>query len=534
MSADRVSARSAGVLVPLFSVPSSSSWGIGEIPDLVHVAAWCRAAGCSVLQLLPINELPQGETSPYSSMSAMAIDPQFIAVHQVDEFVALGGEEGLDPQSREVLASVRGASRVDYGGVRALKDEILRHCFARFEQDRRLGTPRAAAFDAWCRDEAWWLDDYALFRALHAAFGERAWTSWPQAVRTRQVPALAAARDALADDITYRKYLQWLASAQWSTVRTAVRPVRLFGDLPFMVGSDSADVWARQDEFRMDVSVGVPPDAFSETGQDWRLPLYRWDVFAERDFDWFRERARRYDALHDGYRVDHLVGFYRTFYRPHDGSPAAFSPGTEPEQVQLGERVLGVFRASGACIIAEDLGVVPDFVRASLTRLGVPGYRVFRWERQWQQEGQPFIDPVDFPPTSVATTGTHDTEPLVLWWEAAPPDERQAVLNVASVAVRLTDAERAEALTGPTLTVPLRLALLEALFASGADFLILPLQDVFGWRDRINRPATVGSANWTWRLPWPAERLSLEPEAVVTARALLTWASRHGRSVSGG
>jgi 4-alpha-glucanotransferase len=193
-----------------------------------------------------------------------------------------------------------------------------------------------------------------------------------------------------------------------------------------------------------------------------------------------------------------------------------------------------VFRASGACIIAEDLGVVPDFVRASLTRLGVPGYRVFRWERQWQQEGQPFIDPVDFPPTSVATTGTHDTEPLVLWWEAAPPDERQAVLNVASVAVRLTDAERAEALTGPTLTVPLRLALLEALFASGADFLILPLQDVFGWRDRINRPATVGSANWTWRLPWPAERLSLEPEAVVTARALLTWASRHGRSVSGG
>jgi len=533
MRSKRSPARSAGILVPLFSVPSSSSWGIGEIPDLVHVAAWCRSAGCGLLQLLPVNEMPQGETSPYSSMSAMAIDPQFIAVPQVDEFIALGGEAALDPQSRELLASVRRAPRVDYGGVRALKDETLRHCFTRFEQERRLGTARSAAFDAWCRDEAWWLDEYALFRALHAAFGEREWTSWPQAVRARQVQALAASREALADDIAYRKYLQWLAGTQWSAVRAAIQPVRLFGDLPFMVGSDSADLWARQDEFRMDVSVGVPPDAFSETGQDWRLPLYRWDVFAEREFDWFRERARRYDALYDGYRVDHLVGFYRTFYRPHDGSPPAFSPANEREQVRLGERVLDVFRASGASIIAEDLGVVPDFVRASLARLGVPGYRVFRWERQWQEEGQPFIDPVLFPPTSVATTGTHDTEPLVPWWEAAPTEERQAVLNVASVADRLTGTERAEALAGNTLTTPLRRALLEALFASGSDYLILPVQDPFGWRDRINQPGTVGQANWTWRLPGPVERLTVEPEAVAVARDLRAWALRHDRFAGG-
>ena len=103
--------------------------------------------------------------------------------------------------------------------------------------------------------------------------------------------------------------------------------VALFGDLPFMVSGDSADVWARQDEFRLDASVGVPPDAFSETGQDWGLPVYRWDVLAERDFDWLRHRARRNADLFDGYRVDHLVGFYRTYFRPHDGRRAGVHAG---------------------------------------------------------------------------------------------------------------------------------------------------------------------------------------------------------------
>ena len=108
--------------------------------------------------------------------------------------------------------------------------------------------------------------------------------------------------------------------------------VALFGDLPFMVSGDSADVWARQDEFRLDASIGVPPDAFSETGQNWEMPVYRWDVLAERGFDWLRDRARRNAALFDGYRVDHLVGFYRTYFRPHDGSAAQFSPPDEPSQ----------------------------------------------------------------------------------------------------------------------------------------------------------------------------------------------------------
>jgi 4-alpha-glucanotransferase len=182
-----------------------------------------------------------------------------------------------------------------------------------------------------------------------------------------------------------------------------------------MVSADSADVWARQDQFRLDASVGVPPDAFSATGQDWGFPVYRWDVHAASDFEWLRCRARRNVALFDGYRVDHLVGFYRTYFRPHDGTEPQFTPAEEAVQTELGERVLRIFASSGAEIVAEDLGVVPDFVRASLGLLGIPGYKVLRWEREWDVDGQPFIDPLDYPRSAVATSGTHDTEPMAVW-----------------------------------------------------------------------------------------------------------------------
>jgi 4-alpha-glucanotransferase len=511
-------ARRAGILVPLFSIPSSHSWGIGEIGDIPVFAEWLRAAGQRILQLLPINEMPPGERSPYSALSAMAIDPQFISLGQVEDFTALGGEARLEPDVRARLDRVRASRTVDYECVRELKQAALRRSFARFaETEWNRGTPRAAALSQYIEDENAWLADYALFRALKARHDERSWLEWPAPLRDRDPAALAQARTDLADDILYRQYLQWLAQEQWKAARAAARDVALFGDLPFMVSGDSADVWARQDEFRMDASVGVPPDAFSTTGQDWGLPVYRWDVVAERDFGWLRERARRNAVLFDGYRVDHLVGFYRTFFRPHDGGEAQFTPSAEDAQTRLGERVLQVFREPGTEIIAEDLGVVPDFVRESLARLSIPGYKVLRWERQWHTEGRPFKDPVEYPSVAVATSGTHDTETLAVWWEGAKPDEQDAVLAIPSVRARLTGDDR------------VRDALIETLVASGADLLILPIQDAFGWYDRINQPATVSESNWTWRLPWPVDRMLEEEEAVDAAARLREWTGKYGR-----
>ena len=175
----------------------------------------------------------------------------------------------------------------------------------------------------------------------------------------------------------------------------------------------------------------------------------------------------------------------------------------------LGERVLAILREPGAEIVAEDLGTVPDFVRASLARLEVPGFRVFRWERRWHTVGQPFRDPSEYPPASVAASGTHDTEALVVWWERTSSEERVNVSALPTIQ-RLTGGAGLDNLASGRCGPRVRDTLLEALFASGSELVLLPIQDAFGWRDRINEPATVNDDNWTFRLPWPCDRLDTE------------------------
>jgi len=413
--------------------------------------------------------------------------------------------------------------------VRAVKLRALRAAFDRFVREEWTpDTSRAAALRDYIRAEGWWLNDYTLFRALHDHEAGHAWTEWPGPLRQRDQAALADARTSLASDILFHTYLQWIAGTQWASARRAAADlgVALYGDLPFMVDLHSADVWAHQAQFALDRSVGVPPDAFSETGQDWGMPAYDWDAMAAADYPWLRHRARRAAALFDGYRIDHLVGFYRTYSRLRSTrDEARFSPEDPVAQEALGERVMGIFGESGAAIIAEDLGVIPDFVRTSLERLRLPGFKVFRWEREWDEPGAPFRDPVSFAPVSVATTGTHDTETLVTWWTAADDAERRAVGAIPSLAARSGHLDLTHAPFHPAV----RDLLLATLFAAGSDLVLLPIQDVFGWDDRINQPATVNDMNWTYRLPWPVDLFDSYPEAVERQGALYAWAHESGR-----
>jgi len=523
-----VSERRSGLLIPLFAAPSTASWGIGDIGDIGRLSEWLAAGGQRILQLLPLNEMASGGQSPYSAMSAMAIDPIYIRVTDVAEFQAEGGEASLDAQDRERLAHARAASRVEYSVVRPVKQHALCAAFERFvDYEWSKSSSRAARFAAYVDKESWWLDDYALFRALHER-EKRPWSEWPDGLGGREKDGLDRARKELSRQILFYQYLQWVAGSQWEQAREAAKAhgVALFGDLPFMVDLHSADVWAEQEEFELDRSVGVPPDAFSATGQDWGMPPYNWKVLARNGYRWLHSRARRSAALYDGYRVDHLVGFFRTYSRPRTGEgEPVFSPSKQVAQLRLGERVLNIFREAGSEIIAEDLGTVPDFVRASLSILGVPGFRVLRWEREWEEDGKPFRDPADYPANSVATTGTHDTEPMIAWWEAADEEERQAAAEVPSIKKAAGDVDLLDAPFVPAV----RDALLEAMFASASNILLLPVQDVFGWRGRINEPATVSDENWSFRLPWPVDRMASEPEARERQAALRQWAERHAR-----
>jgi 4-alpha-glucanotransferase len=513
-----MSERRAGLIVPLFTCPSSRSWGIGEIPDLVPMAAWLRGAGMQAWQLLPTNEMAPGQQSPYSAISAMAIDPVFIHLPAVPDFDALGGEGALSSRERLALETIRHGRIVDHTATRRLKRPWLRAAFERFvDAEWRRQTARARELLAFGAREAWWLDDYSVFRAIHARGGETPWTLWPRGLQQREPAAIERVRDDLGHEILFYQYLQWMADVQWRTARAQSCGVAVLGDLPFMVDGDSADVWARPGQFRLDISIGAPPDAFSAEGQDWGMPLYQWDVITRGGFEWLRKRARRCADLFDGYRIDHLVGFYRTYARPKDGSAPYFTPADERDQLALGEAILEVFREPGAAIIAEDLGSVPDFVRQSLARHRVPGFKVIRWERHWHTEGQPFRRPSEYPRDSVALSGTHDTEPMIVWWEEASPAERQKVAAVTSEAI----------IRAPYPQV--RDILIDALFASGSDQLLMPMQDVFGWRDRVNDPAVVADSNWVFRLPWPSDKLDEIPEAREKQQQLRVWAEAHGR-----
>jgi 4-alpha-glucanotransferase len=487
------------------------SWGIGEIPDLVPMARWLQAAGCDQLMLLPVGTMSgdaDGQASPYSACSAMAIDPIYVSLPAMEDFERAGGVAPLPLDLCERLVTARQSAAVRFADVRRIKLAALSLAFERFLNDEwNDRTIRAGAFAVFASRERWWLDDYALFRACAVEWPGGAWQDWPRAIAHREPAALSEARRHFARRILFEQYVQWVADTQWQQARQSAKAlgVSLFGDLPFVVNAHSADVWARQDEFLTEVSVGVPPDAFSDTGQDWGLPMYRWDVVHQSDFAWLRQRGRRMASLYDGFRVDHLVGFYRT-YGKAPGGQRFFLPPDEATQGWQGERAIRAFLESGVDVVAEDLGTVPDFVRASLARLGVGGYKVLRWERHWHLPGRPFVSPSDYPMRSVATTGTHDTEPMAVWWDEAAPDDRHAlaeVLQRAGIAACDPSAPWSDGL---------RDAILRLMATAASDHLFFPIQDVFGWRDRINTPATVGDHNWTWRVPWSVDEWVSRPE----------------------
>ena len=226
-----------------------------------------------------------------------------------------------------------------------------------------------------------------MFRALKERFNWTSWETWPAQIAQRDPAALAAVRRELAEPIEMYGYWQFIAHRQWSQMRAyaSSHGALIGGDLAFSPRRDSAEVWANQDEFDLSRTVGAPPDGFNPKGQRWGLPLPNWDRMRARGFKLLRARARRASSLYDLIRIDHVVGLYRTFNFGSDpDAEGTFTPADEADQRLQGEEVIGAIKqeAGAAELIAEDLGTVPPWVRESLTRLGVPGYKVMQWERQ--------------------------------------------------------------------------------------------------------------------------------------------------------
>lgn len=494
-------------MVPLFSLRSGTGWGVGEYTDLPRFAAWAMRGAFSCVLTLPLLEPSPGQDSPYASCSFFALDPLYLAIDALPDFAGRGS---LTPAEAALLEDVEGAPRVSHDKVRRLKTGVLRRAFEAFTTSVDAGSERARDLARFEEEHAHWLPAYALFRTLK---NERpgSWREWPAALRDAAPHALADARATHAREIRFRTYLQWLAFRQLEAARRATNAlgVGLIGDEPFLVADDAADVWARQALYRTDATVGAPPDAFSAEGQEWGLPPYRWEALKEEKYALFHARGAHTAKLYDAIRIDHVVGLYRTYLRPRDKAQKHhFDPPDQPAQLAQGEAVLKALGASGTELIAEDLGVIPDFVRLSLETLGIPGHRVLRWE---QEQGR-YRETKTYPELSLATTGTHDTETSADWWDALGEWERAAFTSLDGMKhLAKKDFERWDdpvwaALLWKTLSAPSRLA-------------IFPIQDVLSLRARINTPNTMGPANWSLRLPWTLP--ALESDAIVGARLRL-------------
>jgi 4-alpha-glucanotransferase len=490
-------ARCAGILIPLFSIRSREDFGRGEFGGLLPMAHMALAMGHRLLQLLPIDEVAPGETSPYSALSVFALDPIYLSLTR------------LPGISRAECEAARTALRThktpaDQIKLRALKSELLERSYRHFKSCADpVVSHRYAEF---LESQHGWLDDYALYRALKEQFHEAEWESWPRHLRNHEPEALAGISSLQAERLAMLKYVQFLAHNQWQDLHNQLRALGVFvgGDLAFLPGRESVEVWAHQDLFDLSRAVGAPPDAFSKIGQRWGLPMPNWERMRAHNFDFLRARVRHARELYDVLRIDHVVGLYRTYgYSLDDEIGGEFEPASESAQRAQGEEIMRIVldEAGPMQVVAEDLGMIPKFVRETLASMAVPGYKVMRWEKQQAADcaaDERFLSPAEYPRVSLATSGTHDTDSLVQWWATISQAERMKLMAEINPAADLSS-------TSSVLDEAHLDAILKWIYASPAQLVVTPIQDLFGWDARVNLPGTISDENWSWRLPFDVE-----------------------------
>ena len=466
--------RCSGILLHISSLPGPD--GIGSMGrEAFAFADFLKRAGVKIWQVLPLGPTGYGE-SPYQSASVFAGNPMLISLEKLRE-------EGLLTGERTAARVYADLSRVDFDAVRAEKEKQLRTCFS--QSAARLHD-ELAAFEK----EAAWVRDYALYCALKAHFGNRKWTDWPdKAARNRHARALKKWALTLKSEVSYQIFVQYLFFRQWRALKKYCNEqgISIFGDMPIYVAEDSADTWTHPEVFQLDLRrvpkrvAGVPPDAFSEDGQLWGNPLYRWWLLKMQGYRWWVDRMRQMGELYDIVRVDHFIGFANYYSIPYGANNARNGKWVKAPGQDLFTRLkqeLPELR-----VVAEDLGEVTDAVRELMAFTGYPGMRVMHYAFGGGDDNCHL--PANYVPGCVAYTGTHDNDTTRGWAEHANPAE----------------LEKAKQLLGFERPEDAPAAFIRALMESAADTVILPMQDVLGLggEARMNLPGTTGG-NWAWRM----------------------------------
>jgi len=470
-----LSQRRSGVLLHPTSLPSP--YGIGDLSSADTFLDYLEGALQTLWQVLPLGPTGYGD-SPYASPSAFAGNPLLISPEQ------LLSSGLLQPAELGELASLP-ADRVDYGAVSRRKRQLLELAFSRTQQRGDVHE----RLDAFRRQHADWLDDYALFSALSERY-DGLWTDWEPPLRDRDPQALDQARAELAERIDFFTFCQQLFADQWWQLRRAAskRGIAIIGDIPIFVAYDSADVWAHRHLFKLDaegrprVVAGVPPDYFSATGQLWGNPLYDWQAMAGEGYAWWIARFRHLAELVDLVRVDHFRGFQAAWEVPA-GAPTAVEGAWVPGPGTAVFDAIAEALGGSVPVIAEDLGLITDEVRELLAQTGFPGMKVLQFAFGGGTDN--LYLPHNFTdPNCVVYSGTHDNDTTTGWFASASEHERDFVRRYSG-----TDGEH-------IAFDVMRLAL-----GSVARTAIVPLQDVLGLGSaaRMNTPGA-SDGNWAWRV----------------------------------
>lgn len=540
----------AGVLAPVFALRGAHDPGIGDTAALKEFVSWAARQGFSVVQILPVNETGN-DSSPYNLLSAMALEPSTLAVTP-QAVPDLTEADFSAISARHDPAALR-AGPVDYPAVKLLKRELLYAAFRNF-RSRGGDKSRTRAFTEFEKSQSAWLADYALHRALVSRHGEsEVSTDWPE---DHHSPAAARAwlktqptseKRAFRDLMRFYAYVQWIAFTQWRDVRAHAERegVALMGDVPVGVSLFSSDVWREPEIFDRSRSSGAPPekvfksDPFTEQwGQNWGFPLYHWETMARDNYAWWRGRLRHLMSIFHLLRVDHALGFFRIYsfpWRPEDNEKFT---GLTPEAARVltggelprfmdrdddteenreynrrhGETLLRMLleETGPHRLIAEDLGEVAPYVRPTLEQAEIPGFKIPQWERHWDR----LVAGSDYPRLSLATYATHDHPPLKVHWDdlvaaSASPDQPVRDGAIHSMWELMAFCGHPDIPLPQPFTPEIHHILLRGLFLSNSWLVVHMITDVFGTTERFNVPGSVGSTNWTQRLPQPIEEWDL-------------------------
>jgi 4-alpha-glucanotransferase len=491
--------RTCGILLHPTSLPGR--YGIGTLGrEAFNFVDFLQSAGQGLWQVLPLGPTGYGD-SPYQSFSAFAGNHLLIDLE-------LLADQGLLEEPELAGAPPFPEDRVDYGAVIGYKSRALHSAFLRWS--RQAGAEERALFEAFCARERSWLPDFALFMALKGHFqqeGLPVWNRWPRELVHREPQALERWGGRLAEEVREQSFRQYLFFRQWKALKTHAgeRGIRLIGDIPIFAAYDSADVWARQELFRLgpegepEVVAGVPPDYFSATGQLWGNPLYRWERLQDEGWRWWLDRVRAALRLVDLARLDHFRGFQACWEVPAGAATAErgrWVKGPGAALLKALEAELG-----GLPLIAEDLGVITPPVERLRDRFRLPGMKVLHFAFDGRSSN-PFL-PHNYPPGCVVYTGTHDNDTTLGWYQKESEKVRDQV-------------RRYLARDGHDICWDLmRLA-----YASVASMAVAPLQDIMklGSEARMNFPS-VPEGNWQWR--FRASMLSEEIRGRLLELALL-------------